>query len=159
MTKMARDDDGLSPQESRAAALRAQGHSQSEAYRIAFGVTRAKPETVWKRASDLFKRPHVQGRVRALLRASKLQDMVSIGEWGDMTLDKIMKAEKSGNWNAVMQGLRLLGQGLGALRDNFAMTIEARTSDVDLIEQLSGSDPVKLSALQTVLGAKDTFDA
>ena len=42
MAKMPRDDDGLTPAESRAAVLRAQGLSQADAYRQAFGVRRAK---------------------------------------------------------------------------------------------------------------------
>ena len=100
----------------------------------------------------------VEARVRELLRASKVQDLVSAGEWGDMLLDKIAKAEADGNHNAVMQGLRLLGQGIGTLKDNVALSIEQRVDDATLLERLAGDDPAKLAALRTILGAADTFD-
>ena len=159
MAKRVEDEDGLTPHEAKASLYRAQGMSQSDAYRKAFNKPRASAKTINEKACRLFAKPAVQARVRELLKASKLQDMVSIGEWGDMTLDKIMKAENSGNWNAVMQGLRLLGQGLGALKDTVSMTVEERTSDADLIERLAGGDAAKATALQRILGVKDSFDA
>ncbi len=158
MAKRIEDQDGLTPEEAKACLYRAQGLSQSSAYRQAFNKPQAKPKTINEKACRLFAKPATQARVRELLKAQKLQDMVSIGEWGDMTLDKIMKAEEAGNWNAVMQGIRLLGQGLGALKDSVALTVEQRTDDADLLKQLAGDDPAKLAALQTILGAPEGFD-
>ncbi len=51
MTKVV-DGDGLTPQEAQACVYRAQGLSQSDAYRRAFNVKRIKPETVWNKASE-----------------------------------------------------------------------------------------------------------
>ncbi len=154
-----RDEDGLSPQEARAAALRAQGHSQAECYRRAFTPVRAKPQNVWSRASDLFKRPQVQARVRALLRSQKVQDLISAGEWGQMVADGCDKAWRDNNMTAYFNGTRQLGQALGTLKDNVALSIEQRIDDATLLERLAGDDPAKLAALQQILGAKDTFDA
>ena len=106
MAKRVEDQDGLTPPEAKACLYRAQNMTQSDAYRKGFNKPRASAKTINEKACRLFAKAAVQARVRELLRAAKLQDMVSIGEWGDMTLDKITKAEDSGNWNAVMQGLR-----------------------------------------------------
>ena len=46
--------DGLTPEESNAARLRAQGLSQVESYRRAFDVKRMKPKTVYEKSSKLF---------------------------------------------------------------------------------------------------------
>ncbi|MFB3078453.1 MAG: hypothetical protein ACE1Y4_10650 [Lysobacterales bacterium] len=158
MTKMPRDEDGLTYIEARAAALCAQGFSQSEAYRQATGTTRAKPETVHKRASDMFKRAHVRGRVRELLKAAKVQDLLSVGQWGEMVLEGARDAREAENWPAFANLTRQLGQAVGALKDNVNMTIEARQDDATLIDQLAGDDLTKLAALQTILGAPEGFD-
>ena len=55
--------------------------------------------------------------------------------------------------------LAKLGQAVGALKDDVALTVEQRQDDATLIEQLADGDPAKLAALRAVLGAKDTFDA
>jgi hypothetical protein len=116
-----------------------------------------KPETVWKRASDLFKRPQVQGRVRDLLKAARIQDIETVGETYVKMLDDMEAARADGNHNAVMGFTRMKMQAQGALRDRVALTIEERTSDVDLVQQLSGGDPEKEAALRVLLGAPDTF--
>ena len=159
MTKMPRDEDGLTVVEAKAAALCAQGLSQSEAYRQATGTTRAKPETVHKRASDMFKRAHVRGRVRELLDAAKPQDILSVGRWMDQLVLDVETARVAGNHNAVMNGTRLLGQALGTLRDTVSLSVEARTDDDTLLEQLADGDSVTRAALQRLLGAKESFDA
>ncbi len=159
MTKMPRDEDGLTYIEAKAAALCAQGFSQSEAYRQATGTTRAKPETVHKRASDMFKRAHVQGRVRELLRLAKVQDIESAGESYAKMLEDMEAARADQNHNAVMGYTRIKMQAHGMLRDNVSMTMESSLSDEDLIQRMAGDDPAKLAVLRTMLGAKDTFDA
>ncbi len=158
MTKMPRDEDGLTYIEARAAALCAQGLSQSEAYRQATGTTRAKPETVHKRASDMFKRPHVRGRVKELLDAAKPQDILSVGRWMDQLVLDVETARVAGNHNAVMNGTRLLGQALGTLRDSVSLSLEARVDDNTLLDQLSAGDPAKAAALRQVLGAAEGFE-
>ncbi len=159
MAKMARDEDGLSYVEAKAAALCAQGFTQSEAYRQATGTIRAKPETVHKRASDLFKRAHVRGRVRELLSASKLADIESLGEASQKLLEDTEAARQDGNHNAVMGFTRIKMQMHGALKDAVSLSVEQRTDDATLIDQLAGDDPAKLAVLRTMLGSKDSFDA
>ncbi len=156
MTKVV-DGDGLTPKEAQACVYRATGLSQSDAYRRAFNVKRIKPETVWIKASKLFSRSEVQARVSELLNAAKVQDIVSVGKWGQMVLDGVEKAWKDKNMTAYFNGTRQLGQAVGALKDNIALTVEQRTSDADLIERLAGDDPAIHAVLQTILGAPDSF--
>ncbi len=150
--------DGLTPQEAQACVYRAQGLSQSDAYRRAFNKPQAKPKTINEKACRLFARPATQARVIELLRAAKVQDIVSVGKWGQMVLDGVEKAWKDKNMTAYFNGTRQLGQAVGALKDNVALTIEQRASDDDLIKSLAGDDPVKLAALRTILGAPNSFD-
>ena len=151
--------DGLTPQEAQFCVYLVQGLNQTEAYRRAFNVGRQTQKTSTEKASRLSAMGNVQARVRDLLQASKVQDIISVGEWGQMVLEGVEKARTDGNMTAFFNGTRQLGQAVGALKDNVALTVEQRTDDKALLDQLAGGDPVKLAALQTVLGAKDTFDA
>ncbi len=157
MTKVV-DGDGLSPQEAQACVYRAQGLSQSAAYRRAFNVNRIKPETVWNKASKLFSRSEVQARVGTLLRAARVEDIDSVGQAFDDLLRLLTKAEDEGNLTAAANLMRQRLQAHGILRDRVAFTLEEQTSDADLLERLAGDDPAKLAALQTILGAPEGFD-
>jgi hypothetical protein len=157
MAKMPRDDDGLSPQESRAAALRAQGWTQADAYRQAFDIKRAKQKTIIEKASRLFAKSNMKARVRELLKAARVTDIESVGEAFSTMLEDMQAARFDGNHNAVAQFSRLKLQAHGALRDKVSMTIEERASDLDLIQRLAAGDPQKGAALRVLLGASDSF--
>ena len=157
MTKMPRDEDGLTVVEAKAAALCARGFTQSEAYRQATGTTRAKPETVHKRASDMFKRAHVQGRVRELLRLAKVQDIETVGESYAKMLEDMEAARTDQNHNAVMGYTRIKMQAHGMLRDNVSMTMESSLSDEELLQRMAGADPARIAAMRVILGAQDSF--
>ncbi len=158
MTKLPRDDDGLTPQESQAAVLRATGMSQAAAWRQAFNRPRVKPQTAWTEASKVFSRPNVSQRVDALLRAAKVEDLDSICQAVDDLLQLITKCVEEGNLTAAANLMRQRLQVHGALRDRLLITPEERASDADLIERLAGDDPAKAAALRQVLGAKEGFD-
>jgi hypothetical protein len=155
----ARDDDGLTLQESRAAVLKAQGLSQSAAWRQAFNRPRVKPETAWTEASKVFTRPNVAQRVRDLLRAARIGDIESVGEAFATMQEDMEAARKDGNHNAVAQYTRIKMQAHGALKDNVSLTVEQRASDAELIKTASDGDPDVAAALRKLLGSPDTFDA
>ena len=67
-------------------------------------------------------------------------------------------ARNDGNHNAVMGYTRIKMQAHGALKDNVSMTVEQRTDDATLIDQLSAGDPAKAAALRQVLGAPEGFE-
>ena len=152
-----RELDGLTIQEAQAAAFRAQGMSQSDAYRQAFNVTRAQPKTVHEKASRLFARDKVKARVRELLRNARVQDIDSVGEAFDHLLRLIQKAETDGNLNAAAQLMRQRLQTHGMLRDTVVLTSESQLTDEQLIEKLAGDDPAKLAAARMLLGAGEGF--
>ena len=158
MAKRIEDQDGLTPQEAQACVYRAQGLSQSEAYRRAFDVKRMKPGSIWTKASMLFGRVEVVCRVEALLRAARIEDIDSVGQAFDDLLRLLAKAETDGNLTAAANFMRQRLQAHGILRDRVAFTLEEQTSDADLIERLAGDDPAKLAALRVILGAPDGFE-
>ncbi len=158
MTKLPRDDDGLTPQESQAAVLRATGMSQAEAWRQAFNRPRVKPQTAWTEASKVFSRPNVSQRVDALLRAAKVEDLDSIGQAVDDLLQLITKCVEEGNLTAAANLMRQRLQVHGILRDRVAFTLEEQTSDADLIDALAAGDGHKREMLRAIVGAGESFD-
>lgn len=56
----------LTPKQEAFAQAIASGKSQAEAYRIAFNAGKMKPETIYKRASELMTDGEVTGRVQEL---------------------------------------------------------------------------------------------
>ena len=158
MGKRIEDQDGLTPEEAKACLYRAQGLSQSDAYRRAFNKPQAKPKTINEKACRLFAKPAVEARVRELLSASKLADIESLGEASQKLLEDTEAARQDGNHNAVMGFTRIKMQMHGALKDAVSLSVEQRTDDDTLLEQLAGGDPAKLAAARVILGAKDGFD-
>ncbi len=158
MAKRIEDADGLTPEEAKACLYRAQGLSQSDAYRRAFNKPQAKPKTINEKACRLFARPATQARVSDLLSASKLADLENLGEASQKLLEDIDAARERGNDNAVMGFTRIKMQMHGALKDAMSLSIEQRTDDATLIDQLSAGDPAKAAALRQVLGAAEGFE-
>ncbi len=156
---MARDKHGLTSKEAKIALYKAQGMTQSDAYRKAYKTYSQNPQTVWTEASKVFARPKVAARLRELLDAALAQDILSVGRWADIVLEGVEQARKDGNLTALFNGTRQLGQWCGALKDNVNMTVESRADDLVILEKLAGKDKAQLAALQRALGAKDTFDA
>ena len=159
MAKRVQDQDGLTPEEAKASLYRALGLSQSYAYRRAFRKPQAKPKTINEKACRLFAKPATQARVSELLKASKVQDIISVGEWGQMVLEGVEKARDDNNMTAFFNGTRQLGQAVGALQGDVNLTMEARASDKTLLEQMAGKDKAKLALAREMLGAEDTCDA
>ncbi len=152
-----RELDGLTTQEAQAAAFRAQGMSQSDAYRQAFNVQRAKPKNVHERACRLFARPKVKARVEELLRRAKVEDIDSVGKAFDALLRLLEKAIADGNYNAAAQLMRQRLQTHGMLRDRIVLSAESQLSDEQLTERLAGGDPERLAAARLLLGVAEGF--
>ncbi len=158
MAKRVEDQDGLTQPEAKACLYRAQNMTQSDAYRKAFNKPRASAKTINEKACRLFAKPATQARITELLDAAKPQDILSVGRWMDQLVLDVETARVAENHNAVMNGTRLLGQALGTLRDSVSLSVEARTDDDTLLDQLSAGDPAKAAALRQVLGAAEGFE-
>ncbi len=96
--------------------------------------------------------------METLLKAARIEDIDSVGQAFDDLLRLLVKAEDEGNLTAAANLMRQRLQAHGILRDRVAFTLEEQTSDADLLERLAGDDPVKLAALQTILGAPEGFE-
>ena len=152
--KVARDEDGLSPQEAAWCRYRAQGLDQSAAYRQAWPGTGATPARINDMASRLGAKPRVQARVAALLRAARASDLDSDGAVVADTLAACRAAAEAGNQTALMQGLRLRSQQRAMLRDVLSVSTEAKYSDDELIASLSRGDAAKGAVLRGLIGSK-----
>ncbi len=106
----------------------------------------------------MFKRAHVRGRVRELLKLAKVMDIESVGESYAKMLEDMEAARTDGNHNAVMGYTRIKMQAHGMLRDNVSMTMESSLSDEDLIQRMVGDNPAKIAAVRVILGAPEGFD-
>ena len=148
----------LTAQESKACAYHVGGMSKAEAVKQAFERSPVDHKRLQEKASRLFAVPHMLARMRELIDASKVQDLCSVGRWGEMVLEGIKAAKTDKNWTAYFNGTRQLGQAVGALQGDVNLTMEARASDKALAEQLAGTDKAKLKAVREMLGAEDTFD-
>ena len=148
---------GLLPREEQFAQGVARGLTQADAYRAAFNCPKLHHQKVAERASRLVRKPVVTARVRDLLRASRLIDLTSEGQWAAAVLTDIEGARANANYNAAMQGHRLVGSGLGMLHENLHITGESRLTDDELVARLAGGDARKVAALKYALG-RDSFD-
>ena len=146
------------PQESKFAALIAQGYSNSDAYRaIKRNSAQLDDKTIWSESSRFAARPMVKTRVRELLEGAKLADIESVREWFVKTRDLRDSAEQAGNWNAVAQLNRQIGVSNGALQEKLQIETTEQ-SDETIIAKLSKGDPAAAAMLRKMIG-NDSFDA
>lgn len=150
-------DDGLTPQQERFAALVAQGVSQSDAYReVADVEPDTKPESIWQSASKVAADPKVRSRIRELTEGLQLADIISVQAWFQRVAEDTELARAKGNMTAAMSGHRIIGQALQALRDGVNVNVGNEISDDALILRLTNGDPDKTKMLKAIVG-KDDF--
>ncbi len=146
----------IEAQEQRFAALVAQGSTYADAYRDIRPKSKASTDkATWDMASRFAKRVGVQTRVRELLRASKLQDIDSVGEWHARVQTDIEKAREDGAHASVMTGNRMIGQSLGAVQQTVVLDASSLVSDEALIARLAGDDERKVAMLRAIIGAEE----
>ena len=156
MAKIARDDDGLTPQEAATAAAHARGLNQSDAYRAGFGG-RSKPSTVNSKASTLFAKPQMQGRVRELLRASKIQDVTSAPEHMHKMMTAREAAFEAKNYTAAASWDRTIAQCLAMTSNNVNVHCEGTLTDEQLVSRIAGDNEEVAAVLRAQLGVDSTF--
>ena len=149
--------DGLTAAEIRFCALLAQGFTQADAYRDAYGCKRVKPARVWERASRLRTRPAVAARLKSLLDAAKIQDIDSVARAYADGLADLEAARTAGNWTAAAAFTRLRYQALAMLQDRVSVTGDFGISDDALVERLAKGNADTARVLRGVLGAGDGF--
>ena len=148
--------DGLTAKQREFARLVACGHSQAAAYRLAYDVRRAKPETVARNASKLMHNTYVATMVRELLKLARIEDIVSVGQHTLHILEDREAAKADGNYTALAAFDRTLAQVLGMTNSTVLVAAEKSETDQQLIAQLSGGDPVLEKHLRAIIG-RDSF--
>ncbi len=148
--------DEMNPKEAKFCVLRACGHSQSDAYRIAWGCKHAKPKSVHRMAHRIAQRVHVKSRIRDLLREARVFDIEAVGQAYQQLLDDMQTAREKGNDTALASYTKTKFQAQGMMRDHPVVSAEKSESDDVLVARLSGGDPHKATMLRSIIG-KDTF--
>ncbi len=146
----------MDPKEARFCALRACGHSQSDAYRIAWDCKRAKPESVHRMAHRVAQRVHVKSRIRDLLREARVNDIEAVGQAYQQLLEDMQTAREKGNDTALASYTKTKFQAQGMMRDHLVVSAEKSETDDELVARLSGGDPHKATMLRSIIG-KDSF--
>ena len=72
-------------------------------------------------------------------------------------LDDIQSAREAKNWPAVMNGKRMAGQAVTALRDSMVVVTDGAERDRELIAAIAGEDPKKRKALELLMGSDAVF--
>ncbi len=150
--------DEMDPKEARFCALRASGHSQSDAYRIAWDCKRAKPESVHRMAHRIAQRVHVKSRIRELLREARITDIETVGQAYEQLLSDMQTAREQGNATALSSFTKCKFQALGLSRsEHVLVSPEKSESDDALVARLAQGDEKKAALLRQLLG-KDSFE-
>ena len=154
--KLAKDDDGLTPQEAAAARAYASGLGQADAYRTGFHG-QSKPSTIHSKASVLFARPDIKARIRDLLRAAKISDITSVGEHIHRMVEARAEAFAEKNYTAAASWDKTIAQCLAMTQHRVTVSVMGDLTDTQLIERIAGDDKVLAAALADKLGAASTF--
>ncbi len=148
--------DGLTAKQREFARLVACGHTQADAYRLAYDVKRAKPETVARNASKLAHNTYVATRIRELLREARIEDILTVGEHMRGVLNDLEVARAQQNRTAVAALDRVVAQILGMTSERVFVGAEKSETDDELIARLAGGDAHKATMLRAIIG-KDSF--
>ncbi len=148
--------DGLTARQREFARLVACGHTQATAYKLAYDVRRAKPETVARNASKLMHNTHIATMVREMLREARIEDIVSVGEAVKFILEGRERAIAAGNSTAEAAFTLQITKITGMNRESVLVGAEKSESDSELVARLSGGDPHKATMLRSIIG-KDSF--
>ena len=148
--------NGLTAKQREFARLVACGHTQAEAYRLAYDVKRAKPETVARNASKLMHNTYIATEVRELRKAARVEDIISVGEHTAHILEDREEAKADRNHTAIAAFDRTLATNLGMTSSTLVVSAEKSETDEQLIARLSQGDPVIEKHLRAIIG-RDSF--
>lgn len=152
---------GVNKKQVHACRLRADGYTQIDAYCLSHKVSAGdKVENkgpIEDKAYKLFRKPKVKAYLRELLAAKTLEELLSRQEWILGLLDDIESAREAKNWPAVMNGQRMIGQAIAALREGLVAIKDGAERDREIIDALAGEDPKKRKALELLMGSDSVF--
>jgi hypothetical protein len=150
-------EHGLTPAEEKFAGLIAAGALHALAYRQAFQKPYVKDGVASTRASHILSKDAMRARVRALVAASEIAKLDSIGQYHRDLMAQIAKAVEDNNLTAAAALMRLRGQTIGALQDKTIVLDERGTTDAQLVAKLAKGDTDKAKMLEAILGNGDAY--
>lgn len=133
-------DDGLLPWEQRFAAGIARGENYTQAYLRARNLKNKPNQSLHIRASRAAADERIKLAVTSFLRAAKIHELYSIGQFHADLSRVFAKAEAAENWTACAALLRLQGQTVNALDQKINLTVTQGASDAELVKALAGDD-------------------
>ena len=153
---------GLYKKHMAACSLRAEGYTQFDAYCLSHKISdEDKSENrkgIEDKAYRLFQKPRVREYLRELLGKKTLEELQSRGEWLLSLLDDIQSAREAKNWPAVMNGKRMAGQAVAALRDSVTVITDGAERDKEIIAALAGENPTRRKQLEQIMGKHEVFE-
>ena len=150
-------ESGLTPAQERFALLIAQGCAPRQAYVLSHGP--GSPASVAARVAELAGNERIRGRIRALLRAAKIDDLDSLAQYHGDLMRQIAVAMGNNNLTAVAALMRLRGQTIGALQERTIVTDARALSDAALVAHLAKGDTHKAAVLTGILADGDSFES
>ncbi len=148
--------DELTPKQAEFCRLVACGLNASDSYRQSHDATRQRPTSVNVAASKLTAKATIKQRVRELLRAARVEDVLSVGEHMAHLCEDREAAKADGNHTAIAAFDRTLATVLGMTANTVLVAAEKSETDDELIARLSGGDEHKATMLRSIIG-KDSF--
>ncbi len=148
--------DELTPKQAEFCRLVACGLNASDAYRQSHDATRQRPTSVNVAASKLMARATIKQRVRELLRAARVEDVLSVGEHMVHLCEDREAAKADGNHTAVAAFDRCLAQVLGMTSNTLVLAAEKSETDEQLIARLAQGDEKRAALLRELIG-RDSF--
>ena len=153
---MEKKTDEMDPKEAKFCVLRASGYNQSDAYRVAWGRTQAKPESIHRMAHRVAQRVHVKSRIRELLREARVNDIETVGEAYNQLLEDMQTAREQNNATALASFTKTKFQAQGMMREHLVVSGEKSETDDELIARLAQGDEHRARRLREIIG-KDSF--
>lgn len=160
--KKERQAKGINMKQAHACTLRADGYTQFDAYCLSHKVS-AEDKTENRKGTEdktyrLFQKPRVREYLRELLAKKTLESILARAEWLLGLLDDIQSAREAKNWPAVMNGQRMAGQAVTALRDSVTVVSDTAERDREIIAAIAGDDPKKRKAIELLMGSGAVFE-
>ena len=129
------------------------GDNQMQAFRaVTPRARKLSDKAVIEMASRYANRPEVKAMLKAALASVRPENLVSPSEHLKLLISRAELSIGKDNMTAAAAYDRMVGQGIGLLKDTQVVVNEYKTDDEALLRALAGDDPHKLAAARVLLG-------
>ncbi len=164
MKELASDKRKLTPKQEAFCRYVAAGHTQTNAYRMAYDASRMKNTTATRKASGLHSLPYIRSRVQEL---SKIEESKCIADRTELLeiATKIVRGGGDVKPSDILKGIEILSrmQGFDSPQTSVSFNVSVRRSTEEmraiLARQVKMSDPQLLKRLKAPDGANEAGDS